>query len=79
MACQKFKKASDIDHFQTKHNIYENTARRLATAKCFRWFEDILEQMLLQHLQARTDQGVWGWENLPPSIFFSFINPKITL
>ncbi|KAK7252222.1 hypothetical protein RIF29_36026 [Crotalaria pallida] len=39
----KFKKASDIDRFRTKHGIYSTTVRRLAVAKCFNWVEDILE------------------------------------
>ncbi|KAE9607168.1 hypothetical protein Lal_00026443 [Lupinus albus] len=39
----KFKKASDIDRFRTKHGIYNDTVRRLAVAKYFNWVEDILE------------------------------------
>ncbi|OIV94588.1 hypothetical protein TanjilG_31551 [Lupinus angustifolius] len=39
----KFKKASDIDRFRTKHGIYNDTVRRLAAAKYFNWVEDILE------------------------------------
>ncbi|CAL0331438.1 unnamed protein product [Lupinus luteus] len=40
---EKFKKASDIDRFRTKHGIYYDTVRRLAAAKYFNWVEDILE------------------------------------
>ncbi|RDX64681.1 Pentatricopeptide repeat-containing protein, mitochondrial, partial [Mucuna pruriens] len=39
----KFKKASDIDRFRKKAGIYEDTVRRLAAAKRFRWVRDILE------------------------------------
>ncbi|BAT73827.1 hypothetical protein VIGAN_01136500 [Vigna angularis var. angularis] len=40
---EKFKKASDMDRFRKKTNIYEETVRRLAGAKRFRWVRDILE------------------------------------
>ncbi|XP_068469914.1 small ribosomal subunit protein mS78 (rPPR3a)-like [Phaseolus vulgaris] len=40
---EKFKKASDIDRFRKKTGIYEDTVRRLARAKRFRWVRDILE------------------------------------
>ncbi|KAK7400450.1 hypothetical protein VNO78_11658 [Psophocarpus tetragonolobus] len=40
---EKFKKASDIDRFRKKTGIYEDTVRRLAGAKRFRWVRDILE------------------------------------
>ncbi|BAT73437.1 Pentatricopeptide repeat-containing protein [Vigna angularis] len=40
---EKFKKASDIDRFRKNTGIYEETVRRLAGAKRFRWVRDILE------------------------------------
>lgn len=40
---EKFKKASDIDRFRKKTGIYEDTVRRLAGARRFRWIRDILE------------------------------------
>ncbi|TKY59375.1 Pentatricopeptide repeat-containing protein mitochondrial [Spatholobus suberectus] len=40
---EKFKKASDIDRFRKKTGIYEDTVRRLAGARRFRWVRDILE------------------------------------
>ncbi|KAK2978965.1 hypothetical protein RJ640_017529 [Escallonia rubra] len=40
---QKFKKHSESDRFRTKTGIYEDTVRRLAAAKKFRWIEEILE------------------------------------
>ncbi|XP_024638684.1 pentatricopeptide repeat-containing protein At1g55890, mitochondrial [Medicago truncatula] len=40
---EKFKKASDIDRFRKKNGIYEDTVRRLAGAKRFRWVRDIIE------------------------------------
>jgi pentatricopeptide repeat protein len=39
----KFKKASDITRFRKKTGIYEDTVRRLAGAKRFRWVRDIIE------------------------------------
>ncbi|KAK3035134.1 hypothetical protein RJ639_032636 [Escallonia herrerae] len=40
---QTFKKHSESDRFRTKTGIYEDTVRRLAAAKKFRWIEEILE------------------------------------
>ncbi|KAK2437005.1 Tetratricopeptide repeat (TPR) superfamily protein [Trifolium repens] len=40
---EKFKKASDITRFRKKTGIYEDTVRRLAGAKRFRWVRDIIE------------------------------------
>ncbi|KAA8519936.1 hypothetical protein F0562_014154 [Nyssa sinensis] len=40
---EKFKKFSESDRFRTKTGIYESTVRRLASAKRFRWIEEILE------------------------------------
>ena len=40
---EKFKKASDNDRFRKKTGIYEDTVRRLAGARRFRWVRDILE------------------------------------
>ncbi|CAJ2678358.1 pentatricopeptide repeat-containing protein At1g55890, mitochondrial [Trifolium pratense] len=40
---EKFKKASDIVRFRKKSGIYEDTVRRLAGAKRFRWIRDIIE------------------------------------
>ncbi|KAI4299247.1 hypothetical protein L6164_032724 [Bauhinia variegata] len=40
---EKFKKASEVERFRTKMDIYENTVRRLASAKRFQWIEEILE------------------------------------
>lgn len=40
---EKFKLASDVERFRTKTGIYEDTVRRLARAKRFRWVRDILE------------------------------------
>ncbi|KAK7319574.1 hypothetical protein RJT34_04297 [Clitoria ternatea] len=40
---EKFKKASDVDRFRKKTGIYEDTVRRLAAAKRFRWVRDIIE------------------------------------
>ncbi|XP_057499652.1 pentatricopeptide repeat-containing protein At3g13160, mitochondrial-like [Actinidia eriantha] len=40
---EKFKKSSEVDRFRTKTGIYESTVRRLASAKRFRWIEEILE------------------------------------
>ncbi|KAF7843092.1 pentatricopeptide repeat-containing protein [Senna tora] len=40
---EKFKKASELYRFRTRNGIYENTVRRLATAKRFKWVEEILE------------------------------------
>lgn len=40
---QKFKKASQLYRFRTRNGIYEETVRRLATAKRFKWVEEILE------------------------------------
>ncbi|XP_052200991.1 pentatricopeptide repeat-containing protein At3g13160, mitochondrial-like [Diospyros lotus] len=40
---QKFKKFSEFDRFRTKTGIYESTVHRLASAKRFRWIEEILE------------------------------------
>ncbi|XP_028792384.1 pentatricopeptide repeat-containing protein At3g13160, mitochondrial-like [Neltuma alba] len=39
----KFKKASEYSRFRTKSGIYEDTVRRLAVAKRFKWVEEILE------------------------------------
>ncbi|KAI5386359.1 pentatricopeptide repeat-containing protein At1g55890, mitochondrial [Lathyrus oleraceus] len=52
----KFKKASDIDRFRTKAGIYEDTVRRLARAKRFRWVRDIIE-----HQKTYTDIGNEGF------------------
>ncbi|KAF3451620.1 hypothetical protein FNV43_RR07715 [Rhamnella rubrinervis] len=38
-----FKKSSEMYRFRTKTGIYEDTIRRLASAKRFRWIEEILE------------------------------------
>ncbi|KAK9267497.1 hypothetical protein L1049_009925 [Liquidambar formosana] len=40
---QKFKKSSELDRFRTKTGVYEDIVRRLASAKRFRWIEEILE------------------------------------
>ncbi|XP_073302050.1 uncharacterized protein [Primulina huaijiensis] len=40
---QKFKRYSSSDRFRTKAGIYETTVRRLASAKRFRWIQEILE------------------------------------
>uniref|UniRef100_A0A5B7BJW6 Pentatricopeptide repeat-containing protein n=1 Tax=Davidia involucrata TaxID=16924 RepID=A0A5B7BJW6_DAVIN len=40
---EKFKKCSESYRFRTKTGIYESTVRRLASAKRFRWIEEILE------------------------------------
>ncbi|KAL3820657.1 hypothetical protein ACJIZ3_006562 [Penstemon smallii] len=40
---QKFKLCSSSDRFRAKAGIYETTVRRLATAKRFRWIQEILE------------------------------------
>lgn len=40
---EKFKKACEIDRFRKKTGIYEDTVRRLAGAKRFRWVRDIIE------------------------------------
>ncbi|CAI9755129.1 unnamed protein product [Fraxinus pennsylvanica] len=40
---QKFKLYSSSDRFRTKNGIYESTVRRLASAKRFKWIEEILE------------------------------------
>lgn len=40
---QKFKKSSEHERFRTRTGIYEDTVRRLASAKCFKWIEEILE------------------------------------
>ncbi|THG19695.1 pentatricopeptide repeat-containing protein At1g55890, mitochondrial-like [Camellia sinensis] len=40
---EKFKKSSESDRFRTKTGVYESTVRRLASAKRFRWIEEILE------------------------------------
>ncbi|KAL6990865.1 hypothetical protein U1Q18_008988 [Sarracenia purpurea var. burkii] len=40
---EKFKKSCESDRFRTKTGIYESTIRRLASAKRFRWIEEILE------------------------------------
>ncbi|PON50139.1 Pentatricopeptide repeat [Trema orientale] len=40
---QKFKKSSEAYRFRTKTGIYEDTVRRLASAKRFKWIEEILE------------------------------------
>lgn len=39
----KFKKASDLYRFRTRTGIYENTVRRLASAKQFQWVHEILQ------------------------------------
>ncbi|XP_059282187.1 small ribosomal subunit protein mS79 (rPPR3b)-like [Lycium ferocissimum] len=39
----KFKQYSDITRFRTKTGIYESTVHRLASAKRFKWIEEILE------------------------------------
>ncbi|XP_040999194.1 pentatricopeptide repeat-containing protein At3g13160, mitochondrial-like [Juglans microcarpa x Juglans regia] len=39
----KFKKFSELSRFRTRAGIYEDTVRRLAKAKHFRWIEEILE------------------------------------
>ena len=40
---EKFKKFSEVDRFRTKTGVYEETIRRLASAKRFMWIEEILE------------------------------------
>ncbi|KAL2484007.1 Pentatricopeptide repeat-containing protein [Forsythia ovata] len=40
---EKFKLYSSSDRFRTKNGIYESTVRRLASAKRFKWIEEILE------------------------------------
>ncbi|MED6135152.1 hypothetical protein PIB30_043509 [Stylosanthes scabra] len=40
---EKFKKASDLERFRTKSGIYEDTVRRLASAKRFSCVRDILD------------------------------------
>ncbi|CAL1372569.1 unnamed protein product [Linum trigynum] len=40
---QKFKKNSVDPRFRTKIGIYEDVVRRLTSAKCFNWIEEILE------------------------------------
>lgn len=40
---EKFKKSSEVDRFRTKTGVYEDTVRRLASAKRFNWIEEILE------------------------------------
>ncbi|KAL2467209.1 Pentatricopeptide repeat-containing protein [Abeliophyllum distichum] len=40
---EKFKLHSSSDRFRTKNGIYESTVRRLASAKRFKWIEEILE------------------------------------
>lgn len=40
---EKFKKSSEVDRFRTKTGVYEDTVRRLASAKRFKWIEEILE------------------------------------
>lgn len=40
---EKFKKASELERFRTNNVIYENTVRRLASAKYFNLIEEILE------------------------------------
>ncbi|XP_057962061.1 small ribosomal subunit protein mS78 (rPPR3a)-like [Malania oleifera] len=40
---QKFKESSEIDRFRTKTGVYEETVRRLASAKRFKWIKEILE------------------------------------
>lgn len=41
---EKFKKASEISRFRVKNDIYEQTVRRLASAKRFDQVEEILEE-----------------------------------
>jgi pentatricopeptide repeat protein len=41
---QKFKKFSELERFRTRTGIYEDTVRRLATARCFNLIEEILEE-----------------------------------
>ncbi|CAI0468031.1 unnamed protein product [Linum tenue] len=40
---QKFKKSSVDPRFRTKIGIYEDVIHRLASAKCFNWIEEVLE------------------------------------
>lgn len=40
---EKFKQYSDVNRFRTKNGIYESTVQRLASAKKFKWIEEILE------------------------------------
>ncbi|XP_027111614.1 small ribosomal subunit protein mS78 (rPPR3a)-like [Coffea arabica] len=40
---EKFKQHSNSDRFRTKIGVYENTVRRLASAKHYKWIEEILE------------------------------------
>jgi pentatricopeptide repeat protein len=40
---QKFMKFSELERFRTKTGIYKNTVHRLASAKCYNWIEEILE------------------------------------
>ncbi|KAL5579195.1 hypothetical protein UlMin_011637 [Ulmus minor] len=39
----KFKKSSEVYRFRTKTGIYNDTVRRLASAKQYKWIEEILE------------------------------------
>lgn len=41
---EKFKKSSELERFRTQTGIYESTVRRLASAKRFKWIEEILEE-----------------------------------
>ncbi|XP_041027986.1 pentatricopeptide repeat-containing protein At3g13160, mitochondrial-like [Juglans microcarpa x Juglans regia] len=40
---EKFKKSSEHERFRTRTGLYETVVRRLASAKCFNWIEEILE------------------------------------
>ncbi|XP_015067806.1 pentatricopeptide repeat-containing protein At3g13160, mitochondrial-like [Solanum pennellii] len=40
---EKFKQYSDVTRFRTKTGIYESTVHRLASAKRYKWIEEILE------------------------------------
>ncbi|KZV27146.1 pentatricopeptide repeat-containing protein mitochondrial-like [Dorcoceras hygrometricum] len=47
---EKFKRYSSSDRFRNKAGIYETTVRRLASAKRFRWIQEILEhQNVFRH------------------------------
>ncbi|XP_071701080.1 uncharacterized protein [Rutidosis leptorrhynchoides] len=46
---QKFKKLSESHLFRKQANVYANTVRRLASAKKFKWVEEILEDQKQYH------------------------------
>ncbi|KAL8235541.1 hypothetical protein R6Q59_016622 [Mikania micrantha] len=46
---QKFKKLSESYLFRKQANVYDNTVRRLASAKKYKWVEEILEDQKQYH------------------------------